>query len=401
MNEPVMTLIDALPIEGKRTLIRVDLNVPLEDGSIADDSRIVAALPTIRHAVSRGARVILVSHLGRPKGNVVPSLSLAPVGEYLAEALNTEILLPDTPIGDSAMRLAASLRDGQVLLLENIRFDEGETKNTDACSRALAEMADCFVNDAFGAAHRAHASTVGVTNHIRDKAVGFLMAKEVKALQNLLDAPKAGFVAILGGAKVSDKIKVINRLLDRVDTLLIGGAMAYTFLRAKGVEVGSSRIEVEHIETAKAVLSAAVDKNVEICLPIDHRCAAEFSETAKVVLQTTGIESNLMGLDIGPETAALFSEKLSRAQTVFWNGPMGVFEFEAFASGTRTVADAVADSDAWSVVGGGDSVRAIKESGRADSIDHVSTGGGASLEFIEGKVLPGLAALGYGKREVI
>lgn len=401
MSTPAMTLIDELPIESKRTLIRVDLNVPLQDGQIADDSRIVAALPTIRHAVKRGARIILVSHLGRPKGQVVPSLSLAPVGEYLASALQTEVLLPDQPIGVSASRLASSLRDGQILLLENIRFDAGETQNTEVCSRALAELAECYVNDAFGAAHRAHASTVGVTSFVRDKAVGFLMAKEVEALQHLLEAPKTGFVAILGGAKVSDKIKVIRSLMDKVDTLLIGGAMAYTFLQAKGLGVGQSRIEEAHIKTAKTVLSAAESKGVEICLPSDHVCATEFSADAVPVSQGIEIGDQLMGLDIGPETARTYATKLARAKTIFWNGPMGVFEFEAFAAGTRAVADAVAASQAWSVVGGGDSVRAVKESGRANEIDHVSTGGGASLEFIEGKLLPGLEALGFGKTEII
>ena len=396
-----MTLIDRLPIEGRRTLIRVDLNVPLEDGNIADDSRIVAALPTIQHAVSRGARVILVSHLGRPKGEITPSLSLAPIGAYLAEALKRDIILPEEPLGEVALRLAQDLRDGDVLLLENVRFNPGETKNDDGCARALAALAECYVNDAFGAAHRAHASTVGVTSHIRDKAMGFLMAREVEALTKLLEAPKKGFVSILGGAKVSDKIKVIHRLMDRVDTLLIGGAMAYTFLAAKGIDVGNSRVESEHIATAKHVLAEAESKNVEILLPVDHICAETFAADATPITIDGSIGENLMGLDIGPQTSSQYATRIKNAQTIFWNGPMGVFEFNAFAEGTRAIADAVASSPAWSVVGGGDSVRAVKESGRAEEIDHVSTGGGASLEFIEGKALPGLAALGFGKKESI
>lgn len=401
MNKPLMTLIDRLPIEGRRTLIRVDLNVPLENGVIADDSRIVAALPTIKHAVSRGARVILVSHLGRPKGETVPSLSLAPIGSYLAEALKCDVILPEEPLGEVSLRLAQDLRDGDVLLLENVRFNEGETKNDDGCARALAALAECYVNDAFGAAHRSHASTVGITAHVRDKAMGFLMAKEVESLTKLLKAPKQGFVAILGGAKVSDKIKVINRLLDRVDTLLIGGAMAYTFLKAQGIDVGASRVEEEHISTAREVLVQAGHKGVNIRLPVDHVCATEFAEDAKAIISEQRIDEGLLALDIGPKTAEQYAAEIAAANTIFWNGPMGVFEFDAFASGTRAVANATASSGAWSVVGGGDSVRAIKESGRADEIDHVSTGGGASLEFIEGKVLPGLAALGFGKGETL
>jgi phosphoglycerate kinase len=282
-----------------------------------------------------------------------------------------------------------------------VRFNAGETKNDDACARALAGLAECYVNDAFGAAHRAHASTVGVTAHIRDKAMGFLMAREVEALTKLLKAPKKGFVAILGGAKVSDKIKVIHRLMDRVDTLLIGGAMAYTFLEAKGVDVGNSRVEPEHISTAKHVLAEAEKKNVEILLPSDHICAETFSPDATPITVEGQMSENIMGLDIGPQTSSQYADRIENAQTIFWNGPMGVFEFEAFSQGTRAIANAVATSRAWSVVGGGDSVRAVKESGRAEDIDHVSTGGGASLEFIEGKTLPGLAALGFGKKESI
>lgn len=401
MNEPLMTLIDRLPIEGRRTLIRVDLNVPIENGVIADDSRIVAALPTIRHAVSRGARVILCSHLGRPNGKIDPSLSLAPIGSYLAEALERDIILPDEPLGEVSLRLAQDLRDGDVLLLENVRFNQGETSNDDGCARALAGLAECYINDAFGTAHRAHASTVGVAAHVRDKAMGFLMAQEIEALTKLLNAPKKGFVAILGGAKVSDKIKVIHRLLARVDTLLIGGAMAYTFLKAQNIDVGNSRVEEAHIVIARDVLEQAKKKGVQVYLPVDHICATECSPDARPTVTPQAIDNGLMALDIGPKTAEIYAAQIETAKTIFWNGPMGVFEFDAFASGTRAVANATASSSAWSVVGGGDSVRAIKESGRADEIDHVSTGGGASLEFIEGKVLPGLAALGFGKRKTL
>jgi len=395
-----MSLIDALPIEGKRVLIRVDFNVPLENGVVADDSRIRAALPTIEHAIERGARVILTSHLGRPKGKPDPALSLAPAGEVLAGHLKREVYLSDRPIGPAATRLARDLRDGQVMLLENVRYHPGETKNDDALARALAELADFYVNDAFGTAHRAHASTVGVASHIRDKAAGYLIAREVEALTKLLNAPKRGFTAVLGGAKVSDKIAVIERLLGRVERILVGGAMAYTFLRALGHETGKSRVEEAQLETASHILTQAERRGVEIVLPIDHGAADDFSSTAtRVDVDTVDIPAGLMGLDIGSQTSALFGEHLANAKTIFWNGPMGVFEFAQFAQGTRAVADAVADSSAWAVVGGGDSVRAVTESGRAGDIAHISTGGGASLEFLEGRELPGLAALGIRRRK--
>ena len=397
---PKMTLIDQLPIEGKRTLLRLDLNVPLEDGKIADASRIEAALPTIQHARARGARLIICSHLGRPKGKTVPELSMAPVGLYLAEKLKTEITMPDHPIGPSAQKLASELRDGDIMLLENLRFDAGETKNAELMSKGLAELAECYVNDAFGAAHRAHASTAGVAGYVRDKAAGFLMDTEITALSRLLRAPKKGFVAILGGAKVSDKITVIRQLMTKVDTLLIGGAMAYTFLKAQGIEVGKSIVETEQLHTATEILQVARENGVELVLPSDHLCATDFAADATGVAQDGHISDELMGLDIGAKTAAAYGEIIQRAETIFWNGPMGVFEFEAFANGTKAIAREVARSTAFSVVGGGDSVRAVNESGQADHISHVSTGGGASLEFIEGKSLPGLAALGFGKLEV-
>ncbi len=392
-----MRSIADLELAGKRVLIRVDFNCPLEDGRVADDTRIRAALPTIQHALDEGGRVILVSHLGRPKGQAKAGLSLAPVGEVLAERLALEqVLLTDEPVGESSTRLAKELRDGQILMLENIRFHPGETKNDDGLASQLASLADVYVNDAFGTAHRAHASTEGVARHFEQKAAGFTIAKEVTALDRILNSHRNGFVAVLGGAKVSDKIGVLETLLSKVERILIGGAMAYTFLKARGIEVGDSRVETEHLVTAQRILKLAGERGVEIGLPIDHLAANEFSEKASAqLIDESSIPSGLMGLDIGPKTQAAYREVLVEARTIFWNGPMGVFEFDQFAAGTRAVADALGECAGWTVVGGGDSVRAVIEGGFEEEIDHISTGGGASLEFIEGRDLPGLAALGF------
>jgi len=389
-----MKTIDQLDLAGRRVFIRVDFNVPLDGEQVTENSRIVNALPTVRHALSAGARVILASHLGRPKGEAKPELSLEPVAAELARLLGRPVTMAPDCVGSEVAAMVGAMKDGDLLLLENLRFHAEEEKNDPKFATQLAELADVYVNDAFGTAHRAHASTAGIAGHVSEVAAGFLMQREIGALAGLLESPASPFVAIVGGAKVSDKIQLLTNLLDRVDSILIGGAMAYTLLKAQGHEVGISRVEEDKLELATSLLADAKAKKVAIELPSDHVAATEFTEDAEAVsVDSIDIGADLMGLDVGPATRHRYTKAITAASTVLWNGPMGVFEWERFAAGTMAVAKAVADSGAMSVVGGGDSVAALVKSGRSDDITHVSTGGGASLEFLEGRTLPGIAAL--------
>lgn len=385
--------IEDIEVKGKKVLVRCDFNVPLKDGVITNDKRIVASLPTIKYLLAGGAKVILCSHLGRPKGEVVPEFSLKPVAARLSELLGIEVKMACDVVGECAQKLAADLKEGEVLLLENVRYEKGETKNDPELSKKFADLADIFVNDAFGSAHRAHSSTTGVADYI-PAVGGYLINKEIEFIGGALEAPKRPLVAILGGAKVADKIGVITNLIDKVDTLIIGGGMAYTFMKSLGYNIGTSLLDEENVETAKEMMAKAEAKGVKFLIPVDNKVGKEYDEnTENMIVDSDKIPDGWMGLDIGPKTEKLFSDALVGAGTVIWNGPMGVSEWENFASGTIAVATAVANSGAISVIGGGDSVAAVTKLGFADKMSHISTGGGASLEFLEGKELPGIAAL--------
>ena len=385
-----------IELKGKRVLIRCDFNVPLDSNqNITDDTRIRAALPTLEYMIEHGAKVVVMSHLGRPKGKAAAEFSLAPVAVRLSELLGKPVAFADCDvvIDDAVKAKAASLKNGDVLLLQNVRFRKEETDNEAGFAKELASLGDVFVQEAFGTAHRAHASTAGIANYLPCVS-GFLIEKEVKFLGSALQNPQRPFVAIMGGAKVGDKIKVIENLLTKVDTLIIGGGMSYTFYKAMGLEIGTSILDADNIDLAKMLLEKASSLNVKLLLPVDIVCADEFSNDAKhKTYSRDKIPSDMMGLDIGEETIKLYSEEIAKAKTVVWNGPMGVFEMENFAKGTKAIAEALAVSDATTIIGGGDSAAAVEQFGLADKMSHISTGGGASLEFLEGKILPGISII--------
>jgi len=385
--------LEDLELTGKVVFIRVDFNVPLDSKlRVADDTRIQAALETIQYVIEAGGRLVLASHLGRPKGRRDPDLSLEPIGAHLAGLLGKEVIFADDCVGDGVRKNIRDLREGDVLLLENLRFYAAETAGDTEFARALADGVDVYINDAFGTAHRNHASTAKMVRFVRDCGAGRLMNRELETLSSLLEAPDKPFVAIVGGAKVSDKLKVLDNLVRRTNSILIGGAMAYTFLVAAGRSVGNSRVEQDRVAAAEQILKAAAARKVKLLLPSDHVVAATFDESAKAEV-VTEIRDGFMGLDIGPQTRAQFSQVIAAAKTVFWNGPMGVFEWTQFAEGTQAIAEAVSTTGAVTVVGGGDSVAALKSAGKAGEVTHVSTGGGASLALIEGTTLPGVQAL--------
>ncbi len=387
--------VDDINPKGKRVLVRVDFNVPLDaNRNVTDDTRITAAIPTIKALMDRGGRVILMSHLGRPKGKVNEEFRLAPAAARLAELLGKPVAALKDCIGDEVKALVDQMQDGDVVMLENLRFYAEEEKNDPEFCKKLASLGDMYVNDAFGTAHRAHASTEGVTRFFDTNVAGYLMKKEIDYLVQAVQSPKRPFIAILGGLKISGKIDVIQNLMDKVDSILIGGAMAYTLLKVKGIDVGDSIVETEKLDVARDVLKAVETKGVDFLLPVDHKAAVDVKEGVEAqVISSVNIPAGLKGIDIGPETIKAYQAKIKAAQTIVWNGPMGVFEIPAFAEGTMKIAQAVADSSAVSIVGGGDSVSAVAKAGVSDQISHISTGGGASLELLEGKLLPGLAAL--------
>ncbi|SES69546.1 phosphoglycerate kinase [Salinibacillus kushneri] len=380
-------------VKGKKVFCRVDFNVPMDNGEITDETRIKAALPTIDFLVGNGAKVILASHLGRPKGGVVDELRLDAVAQTLSDRLNKPVTKTDQVYGEEVNQAISEMENGDVVLLENVRFEAGEKKNDPELAKAFADLADLYVNDAFGAAHRAHASTEGIAQYLPAVA-GFLMEKELEVLGNALENPDRPFTAIIGGAKVKDKIGVIDHLIDKADNLILGGGLAYTFIKAKGYEIGKSLLEEDKIDMAKDFMKKAEEKGVHLYLPIDIVVADDFSEEANTqIVSIDEIPSDWEGLDIGPETRKKYDQVVKDSKLVIWNGPMGVFELELFSNGTKSVAESLAQTEGYTVIGGGDSAAAVEKFGKADQMDHISTGGGASLEFMEGKVLPGVAAL--------
>ena len=381
-------------VKGKRVFVRVDFNVPMADGKVSDDTRIRAAIPTINYLVEQGAKVILASHLGRPKGEVNEDMRLTAAGARLEELIGKPVKKLDESIGEAVEKVVEEMQEGDIVLLENVRFHKGEEKNDEELSKAFAKLADVYVNDAFGAAHRAHATTEGITKYVDVAVSGFLMQKELDVLGKALSNPERPFTAIIGGAKVKDKIDVIENLLEKVDNLIIGGGLAFTFVKAMGHDIGKSLLEEDKIDLAKSFIEKAKEKGVKFYMPVDAVVASEFSNDAEIAtVDIDAIPADMMGLDIGPKTAAKYAEVIKASKLIIWNGPMGVFEMEKFANGTKAVAQAMAETEGYTVIGGGDSAAAVEKFGVADKMDHVSTGGGASLELMEGKELPGIVAL--------